>query len=183
MGFWEFNPVKCTQRDDMAIPLEEFLWLFHHVLKTALYQLKAFELVPAQTAAGEPSAALKGGVSAALAASTAFGVWALAFAADDHVRCLGLVAAFFAPVWLLVWQFGAQFVPRHADRIAWGWCAAQFGAQFFGAQFGALAPDAFPPALAASRPGSRRRSSTAWASSRASGASRSSSSAGSATAT
>ena len=123
MGFWEFNPDKCTSREDLEIPVEEVLWLFHHVLKTALYQLKAFELVPAQTAAGEPSAALKGGVSAALAASTAFGVWALAFAADDHVRCLGLVCAFFAPVWLLVWQFGAQFVPRHADRIAWGWCA------------------------------------------------------------
>ena len=28
------------------------LWLFHHVLKTALYQLKAFELVPANTAVG-----------------------------------------------------------------------------------------------------------------------------------
>ena len=156
LGLWEFNPAKCTVRDSLPLPLEEVLWLFHHVLKTALYQLKAFELVPAQTAAGEPSAALKGGVSAALAASTAFGVWALAFAADDHVRCLGLVCAFFAPVWLLVWQFGAQFVPRHADRIAWGWCAAQFGAQFFGAQFGALAPDV-PPARAASRPGSRRR--------------------------
>ena len=123
LGLWEFNPAKCTVRDSLPLPLEEVLWLFHHVLKTALYQLKAFELVPAQTAAGEPSAALKGGVSAALAASTAFGVWALAFAADDHVRCLGLVCAFFAPVWLLVWQFGAQFVPRHADRIAWGWCA------------------------------------------------------------
>ena len=157
LGLWEFNPAKCTVRDSLPLPLEEVLWLFHHVLKTALYQLKAFELVPAQTAAGEPSAALKGGVSAALAASTAFGVWALAFAADDHVRCLGLVAAFFAPVWLLVWQFGAQFVPRHADRIAWGWCA-QFGARNSSARNSARSClTSRAPARAASRPGSRRR--------------------------
>ena len=123
MGFWEFNPLKCTQRDDMAIPLEEFLWLFHHVLKTALYQLKAFELVPADTARGVPSSELRTAVSALLFAAFAFGVWALALSPDDSVKTIGLVAAFFAPVWLLVWRIGSQFVLRHADRITWGWLA------------------------------------------------------------
>lgn len=49
MGFWEFNPAKCTLREEYPLPLEEILWLFHHVLKTALYQLKAFELIPADS--------------------------------------------------------------------------------------------------------------------------------------
>ena len=122
-GFWEFNPLKCTQRGDLAIPLEELLWLFHHVLKTALYQLKAFELVPADTRRGLPSEELRGAVSAILVAAFAFGVWALALSPDDTVKCIGLVAAFFAPVWLFVWQIGSQFVLRHADRITWGWVA------------------------------------------------------------
>jgi len=125
MGFWEFNPAKCTLREEYPLPLEEILWLFHHVLKTALYQLKAFELIPADTARGLPSDALKGAVTAALVGASAFGVWALgAFGeTDDTVKCIGLVCAFFAPVWLIIWQIGAQFVLRHADRITWGWIA------------------------------------------------------------
>lgn len=122
-GYWEFNPTKCTLREDFPLPLEEVLWLFHHILKTALYQLKAFELLPANAALGTPSLALKGGVSAALAAASAFGWWALLLSDDSNVKCIGLVAAFFAPVWLVIWQIGAPFVLRHADRIAWGWFA------------------------------------------------------------
>jgi hypothetical protein len=144
------------------------LWLFHHVLKTALYQLKAFELVPAQTERGVPSAALRGGasaalpldasatrprhvrdastgVSAALLSAFAFGGWqrarllslraeltpppcgtggwALALSPDDSVKCLGLVALAFSPVWLVIWSIGSSFVLRHADRITWGWFA------------------------------------------------------------
>ena len=110
----------------LPLPLE-VLWLFHHVLKTALYQLKAFELVPAQTAAGEPSATLKGGVSAALAASTAFGVWALAFAADDHVRC----STSSAPSSRRCGSSSGSLARsscRATPTGSRGWCAAQFGA-------------------------------------------------------
>lgn len=121
MGFWEFNPDKCTSRDDLAIPIEEVLWLFHHVLKTALYQLKAFELVGVQPDRGVPSAQLRASVSALLVAACAFGVWALALSPDDTVKCIGLVCAFFAPVWLVIWQIGSQFVLRHANRITIGW--------------------------------------------------------------
>ncbi|KAL1530803.1 hypothetical protein AB1Y20_001699 [Prymnesium parvum] len=123
MGFWEFNPAKCTLRDESPLPLEEILWLFHHVLKTALYQLKAFELIPADTARGLPSKSLKEAISLLLCAATVFGVWALGLLGetDDTVKCIGLVCAFFAPVWLFIWQIGSQFVLRHADRITWGW--------------------------------------------------------------
>jgi len=123
LGIWEFNPAKCTLRESFPLPVEEVLWLFHHVTKTALYQLKAFELVPANTAAGAPSAALRDGVSAVLVAAIVFGVYALGVSSDDAIKCIGLVCAFFAPVWLLVWRIGGQFVLRHADRITWGWLA------------------------------------------------------------
>ena len=123
LGIWEFNPAKCTLRDDAPLPLEEVLWLFHHVLKTALYQLKAFELVPANTSVGAPPEGLRSGVTAVLLAAIAFGVYALGVGDDDAAKCIGLVCAFFAPVWLLVWRVGGQFVSRHADRITWGWLA------------------------------------------------------------
>jgi len=123
LGIWEFNPAKCTLREEFPLPLEEVLWLFHHVTKTALYQLKAFELVPANTAAGAPSSELRTGVSAALTAAIVFGVFALGLSSDDSIKCIGLVCAFFSPIWLLVWTFGGQFVQRHADRITWGWIA------------------------------------------------------------
>jgi len=123
LGIWEFNPAKCTLRESIPLPVEEVLWLFHHVLKTALYQLKAFELVPAQTERGVPSAALRGGISAALLSAFVFGGWALALSPDDSVKCLGLVALAFSPVWLVIWSIGSSFVLRHADRITWGWFA------------------------------------------------------------
>jgi len=123
LGIWEFNPAKCTLREEFPLPLEEVLWLFHHVTKTALYQLKAFELVPANTAAGAPSSELRTGVSVALTAAIVFGVFALGLSSDDSIKCIGLVCAFFSPIWLLVWTFGGQFVQRHADRITWGWIA------------------------------------------------------------
>ena len=123
LGIWEFNPAKCTLRDSFPLPVEEVLWLFHHVLKTALYQLKAFELVPANTSVGAPSDTLRSSISAALVAATIFGVYALGFSPDDSVKCLGLVCAFFAPVWLLIWRVGGHFTLRHADRMTWGWLA------------------------------------------------------------
>ena len=123
-GFWEFNPDKCTLRDDFPLPLEEVLWLFHHVLKTALYQLKAFELLPPATdAVGEPSPELRASISALLCALTAFGVWALGASPDDSVKCIGLVCAFFAPIWLIIWLIGGHYVLRHRDRLTWGWIA------------------------------------------------------------
>jgi hypothetical protein len=63
------------------------------VLKTALYQLVAFELLPADTTKGEPAAGLRAAVSALLVGAFGFGVWALALSSDDSVKCLGLVAA------------------------------------------------------------------------------------------
>ena len=123
LGIWEFNPAKCTLREESPLPVEEILWLFHHVTKTALYQLKAFELVPPNTALGAPAPALRTGVSAALLGSILFGVYALGLSSEDTIKCIGLVCAFFAPVWLLVWRVGGQFVLRHADRITWGWLA------------------------------------------------------------
>ena len=86
----------------------QVLWLFHHVLKTSLYQLKAFELVPAQADRGVPSPQLRASVTAALVAACAFGVWALVLSPDDSVKCIGLVCAFFAPVWLVIWQVEAR---------------------------------------------------------------------------
>jgi hypothetical protein len=120
-GYWEFNPTKCTLREDFPLPLEEVLWLFHHVLKTALYQLKAFELLPADETQGVPGSTLRGGVAGLLSALTAFGIWALLITEEPSVKCIGLVCAFFAPIWLLIWLVGGQFVLRHKDRIAWGW--------------------------------------------------------------
>jgi len=67
---------------------------------------------------------LRGGINAALALATAFGVWALAAPAeDDTFKCIGLVCAFFAPIWAIIWKVGSQFVLRHADRMTWGWFA------------------------------------------------------------
>ena len=122
-GFWEFNAAKCTLREDAPLPLEEVLWLFHHVLKTALYQLKAFELIEADVSADAPTDEFKASISAGLVALSAFGWWALTISPDESVKCIGLVAAFFAPIWLIIWLVGNQFVKRHADRITWGWFA------------------------------------------------------------
>jgi len=123
LGIWQFNPDKCTLRESFPLPIEEVLWLFHHVLKTALYQLKAFEFIPAQTERGAPSPEVGTRVSAALVVAIAFGVWALGFSSEDSVKCIGLVFAFFAPVWLLIWQVGGQFFLRHANRMTLGWLA------------------------------------------------------------
>ena len=44
IGIWEFNPEKCTGLGESTLlPLEEILWLFHHVIKAALWQLKIAE--------------------------------------------------------------------------------------------------------------------------------------------
>ena len=41
----EFNPAKCTGLGESTLlPLEEILWLFHHVIKAALWQLKISEV-------------------------------------------------------------------------------------------------------------------------------------------
>ena len=45
IGIWQFNPAKCTDfGDGSVLPIEEVAWLFHHVVKAALWQLKVFEL-------------------------------------------------------------------------------------------------------------------------------------------
>ena len=44
IGIWEFNPDKCTGLGTgTLLPLEEIAWLFHHVIKAALWQLKVCE--------------------------------------------------------------------------------------------------------------------------------------------
>ena len=44
-------------------------------------------------------------------------MWALAFSPDDTVKCIGLVCAFFAPVWLLIWKVCARWdAQTHTHR-------------------------------------------------------------------
>ena len=62
-------------------------------------------------------------MTATLVGAIAFGLYALGLSDDASVKCIGLVCAFFAPVWLLVWRVGGHFTLRHADRMTWGWLA------------------------------------------------------------
>ena len=81
IGIWEFNSAKCTGLGDaFVLPLEEILWLFHHVMKAALWQLKIADFTIARQEGPAP-APLPGDVRVAgnvlLAALGACGVAAL----------------------------------------------------------------------------------------------------------
>ncbi|EOD38423.1 hypothetical protein EMIHUDRAFT_466833 [Emiliania huxleyi CCMP1516] len=94
LGIWEFNPAKCTLRESIPLPVEE-----------------------------APPATLAPPRCGRVSPASAAGGWALALSPDDSVKCLGLVALAFSPVWLVIWSIGSSFVLRHADRITWGWFA------------------------------------------------------------
>lgn len=39
----------------------------------------------------------------------------------SSVKCLGLIAAFFTPIWLLIFILGSPLLPRHGPRFLLGW--------------------------------------------------------------
>jgi hypothetical protein len=123
IGIWEFNAAKCTDLGEASVlPLEEVAWLFHHVMKAALWQLKVAEL-PMTRATGAPAtmpAAARWGGNAALLAMTWAGVSALT-GDDDSLKCVGLVAAFFAPVFLIVFNLGSRHFASHWRLFLLGW--------------------------------------------------------------
>ena len=125
IGIWEFNPDKCTGLGTgTLLPLEEIAWLFHHVIKAALWQLKVCEW--SFNAPSEPPAPMAEEVrrqgNMALFVLTSFGVFALA-GDIDAVKCLGLIAAFFAPVLGIVWNLGARYMRSHWRLFLVGWLA------------------------------------------------------------
>ena len=115
IGIWQFNPEKTTGLGaSTLLPLEEVLWLFHHVIKAALWQLKIadFDLAkPGAPPAPLPAAAMAGG-NAALAALAVGGAAAL-LGEYDSAKCVGLVAAFFAPVLMIVFNLGGRYFLSH----------------------------------------------------------------------
>ena len=125
IGIWEFNPAKCTGLGTgTLLPLEEIAWLFHHVIKAALWQLKVCEWtfnapsVPPAPMADE----LRQQGNMALFVLASFGVFALA-GDIDTVKCLGLIAAFFAPVLAIVWNLGSRYLRSHWKLFLVGWLA------------------------------------------------------------
>ena len=123
IGIWEFNDQKVTGLGDSTLlPLEEILWLFHHVIKAALWQVKVCE-VP--TVAAEslplplPPTTLAAG-NVLLAAAFVGGAAAL-LGDVDECKCLGLIAAFFAPVLAVVWNLGARYLRSHWRLFVGGW--------------------------------------------------------------
>jgi len=124
IGIWEFNPVKCTGLggDASLLPVEEVAWLFHHVMKAALWQLKVAELE--WTAADEAPSTLPEPArdvgNWALGVVAIAGVYGLLDEADS-LKCVGLVAAFFAPVFLIIFNLGRRYWRSHWKLFLWGW--------------------------------------------------------------
>lgn len=109
IGIWEFNPAKCTGLGTgTLLPLEEIAWLFHHVIKAALWQLKVCEWTfnAADVSPSPMADEVRRQGNMALFLLVSFGVFALA-GDIDNVKCLGLIATFFAPVLAIVWNLGA----------------------------------------------------------------------------
>ena len=128
IGIWEFNPQKCTGLNGSELPLEEIAWLFHHVVKAALWQLKMSEWSLAAAVDGEPAPLAPGARAAGNALLAAAGVGGLAAltatgADADHLKCVGLVAAFFAPVLAICFNLGTRYLRSHWRLFAAGWLA------------------------------------------------------------
>lgn len=126
IGIWQFNPEKCTDVGGTAslLPLEEILWLFHHVLKAALWQLKVSEFTQVLGNDERPPEPLpdwaRSGGTLALAGVTLAG--ALTLAGDmDSYKCLGLVGAFFAPVGVIILNLGTRYWRSHWKLFLLGW--------------------------------------------------------------
>ena len=124
LGVWEFNPAKCTDVTILGslnqLPMEEICWLFHHVLMASLFQLKCFEIFPREEARPLPPLVRNVGV-VILTSLTAFGWWALVAMETTGVKCIGVVFAFFSPLWLMHWCLGERFVRSNLVRSAVGW--------------------------------------------------------------
>ena len=124
IGIWEFNPAKCTGLGTATLlPLEEVLWLFHHVVKAALWQLKMSEWRLTMATDGSPAPmapAVRAAGNVVLAASFVAGVAALLGEADS-AKCLGLIAAFFAPVFAVIWNLGSRYWRSHWRLFVSGW--------------------------------------------------------------
>lgn len=124
IGIWEFNPQKSTGLGESTLlPLEEIAWLFHHVVKAALWQLKMSEWTLTAAPDGspapmEPAVRTAGNVS--LLVLWVCGVAALVGDADS-AKCLGLIAAFFAPVFAIVWNLGSRYWRSHWRLFLSGW--------------------------------------------------------------
>ena len=125
IGIWMFNPLKCTGVEgvDTLLPVEEVAWLFHHVMKAALWQLKVAELPWTEPDSDEPSPLptyLRDLGNVMLGAVAIGGVTALLGDADS-AKCVGLVAAFFAPVFLIVYNLGRRYFRSHWKLFLIGW--------------------------------------------------------------
>eukprot|EP00322_Chrysochromulina_rotalis_P014778 CAMPEP_0115863574 /NCGR_PEP_ID=MMETSP0287-20121206/18758_1 /TAXON_ID=412157 /ORGANISM="Chrysochromulina rotalis, Strain UIO044" /LENGTH=405 /DNA_ID=CAMNT_0003318023 /DNA_START=1 /DNA_END=1218 /DNA_ORIENTATION=+ len=124
IGIWEFNPQKSTGLGESTLlPLEEIAWLFHHVVKAALWQLKMSEW-PLTAAPDGPPAPLGRGVRSS-GNALLFAVWiagAAALLGDvDSVKCVGLVAAFFAPIFAIIFNLGSRYSRSHWRLFVSGW--------------------------------------------------------------
>ena len=123
IGIWQFNPLKCTGLGARsALPLEEVLWLFHHVVKAALWQLKVHEAswLAADRRPEPMDPRLREAGNYAFAALGVGGAWALQGDVDS-LKCLGLVAAFFAPVMGIIYNLGGRYFRSHWKLFLAGW--------------------------------------------------------------
>ena len=120
----QFNPAKCTGLGAATLlPLEEVLWLFHHVVKAALWQLKMSEWSLTSATEGAPGPMPSGVRTAgngALLVLFLGGVAALV-GDTDSAKCGGLIAAFFAPVFGIVWNLGSRYWRSHWRLFVAGW--------------------------------------------------------------
>ena len=124
IGIWTFNPEKVTGLGAATLlPLEEILWLFHHVIKAALWTLKMSEWTLTAAPDGTPAPmadSVRAAGNTVLAAMTLAGLAALA-GDEDHHKCLGLIATFFAPVFAVVWNLGARYLRSHWRLFVSSW--------------------------------------------------------------
>jgi len=123
MGLWVFNPAKCTGLGmGTVLPLEEILWLFHHVMKAALFQLKISEIaVLAPRRAPAQLSRLTRAVGNAVLVALSVGGGFVLVSGNDSAKCLALVSAFFAPVLLILWNLGGRYLRSHWRLFLAGW--------------------------------------------------------------
>lgn len=123
IGIWEFNPEKTTGLGDSTLlPLEEIMWLFHHVVKAALWQLKMKDFTWSQPT-GEPeqlSPEVRTAVNSALLLLTFGGIYFLQ-SGYDGAKCIALVSAFFAPVLAIIFNIGSRYFKSHWPLFLAGW--------------------------------------------------------------
>lgn len=124
LGPRQFNPAKTTGLGESTLlPLEEVLWLFHHVVKAALWQLKMNEWQLTAAPDGTPSP-LPTSVRT-VGNGLLFALWvggvATLLGDVDSAKCLGLIAAFFAPVFGIIFNLGNRYLRSHWRLFVSGW--------------------------------------------------------------